>query len=167
MFGSLDFQLGNPNRWKISLFVVLGLESSEGRKCALIWSRKYIFKSVFQHHSKFLFGGLRNPPPSPPPSFAAYAIVLLLLRKSETLLFGILLGCLHYYRFRHRKIWRNFWVPSPFKPNIFSFDPPLKHVFFHGPPSNPTSNPPYLIILERSLRRFILLIRYCIHETKL
>ena len=62
---------------------------------------------------------------------------------------------------------KKFWVPSPFKPNIFSFDPPLKHVFFHGPPSNPTSNPPYLIILERSLRRFILLIRYCIHETKL
>ena len=113
---------------------------------------KYIFKSVFQHHSKFFRGGGALRTPNVPP---------------ETLLFGLLLGCLHYYKCRHCKIWRNFWVPSPFKPNIFSFDPPLKHVFFHGPPSNPTSNPPYLIILERSLWRFILLIRYCIHETKL
>ena len=128
-------------------------------------------KVFFSTTPNFCLGVYGTPPPSPP-SFAAYAIVLLLLRKSETLLFGILLGCLHYYRCRHRKIWRNFWVPSPFKPNIFSFDPPLKHVFFHGPPSNPTSNPPpppphYLIILERSLRRFFLLIRYCIYETKL
>ena len=124
-------------------------------------------KVFFSTTPNFCLGVYGPSPPSPPPSFAAYAIVLLLPRKSETLLFGILLGCLHYYRCRHCKIWRNFWVPSPFKPNIFSFDPPLKHVFFHGPPSNPTSNPPYLIILERSLRRFILLIRYCIHETKL
>ena len=140
---------------------------------------KYIFKSVFQHHSKFLFGGATDPPIPPPPSFAAYAIVplLLLLRKSETLVFGILVGqepigscvgCLHYYKCRHCKIWRNFWVPSPFKPDIFFFWPPLLNTyFFHGPPSNPTSNPPYLIINERSLRRFFLLVRYCIYETKL
>ena len=80
--------------------------------------------------------------PSPPPSFAAYAIVLLLPRKSETLLFGILLGCLHYYRCRHCKIWRNFWVPSPFKPNIFSFDPLLNTYFFMVPHQIPPATPP-------------------------
>ena len=56
----------------------------------------------------------------------------------------------------------------PFKPNIFSFDPP--HVFFPWPPvkSHQQTPPPhYLIINERSLRRFFLLIRYCRHETKL
>ena len=115
---------------------------------------KYIFKSVSQHHSKFLFGGTKDPPPVPP----------------ETLLFGLLLGCLHYYKCRHCKIWRNFWVPSPFKPNIFSFDSLLNTYFFMVPHQIPPATPPpphYLIILERSLRRFFLLIRYCIYETKL
>ena len=102
----------------------------------------------------FCLGALRTPPPVPP----------------ETLLFGLLLGCLHYYKCRHCKIWRNFWVPSPFKPNIFFFFSPLNPFFFPGPPQSPPPPPPpphYLIILERSLRRFFLLIRYCIYETKL
>ena len=87
---------------------------------------KYIFKSVFQHHSKVLFGGTEDPPPVPP----------------ETLLFGLLLRCLHYYKCRHCKIWRNFWVPSPFKPNIFSFDPLLNTYFFMVPHQIPPATPP-------------------------
>ena len=127
-------------------------------------------KVFFSTTQNFCRGELRTPPALPLPSFAAYAIVvlLLLLRKSETLAFGILVGCLHYYKCPHCIIWGNVWVfPLPFKPNIFSFNPLLNTYFFHGPPSNPTSDPPYLIINERSLRRFFLLIRSCMHETKL
>ena len=45
---------------------------------------------------------------------------------SEALFFGILVGCLHYYKCRHL---RHFFGGLPFKPNIFSFDLP--------PPSPP------------------------------
>ena len=73
----------------------------------------------------FCLGALRTPPVPP-----------------ETLLFGLLLGCLHYYKCRHCKIWRNFWVPSPFKPNIFSFDSLLNTYFFMVPHQIPPPNPP-------------------------
>ena len=55
---------------------------------------------------------------------------------SETLVFGILLGCLDYYKCCHCKILRIFLVTPPLNPLCF-FTPlslPLKPHFFHDPP---------------------------------
>ena len=86
--------------------------------------------------------GVYGPPPPSPLSFAAYAIVLLLLRKSETLLFGILLGCLHYYRCRHCKIWRNFGCPPLLNPTFFLLIPLLNKYFFMVPHQIPPATAP-------------------------
>ena len=52
----------------------------------------------------------------------------------ETLVFGILGGCLHYYKCRHCKILINFFGDPPFKPTMFFLThpppPPFKAIFF-------------------------------------
>ena len=66
---------------------------------------------------------------------------------SETLIFGILVGCWHYNKCYYYKIWRTCLV-TPFKPTITNYffrvlTPPLKPYFFHAPfPSNPTTPHP-------------------------
>ena len=124
-------------------------------------------KVFFSTTPNFCLGVYGPPPPRPPSAspptlqsffflesqkrcFLAFCQAVCITTDAVTAKFEEIFGC-----------------PPLLNPTFFLFDPPLKHVFFHGPPSNLTSNPPYLIILERSLRRFILLIRYCIHETKL
>ena len=60
---------------------------------------------------------------------------------SETLVFGILLGCLDYYKCCHCKILRIFLVTPPLNPLCFftTPSPPLKPHFFHDPPPLKTS----------------------------
>lgn len=66
---------------------------------------------------------------------------------SETLVFGILLGCLDYYKCCHCKILRIFLVTPPLNPLCFftpPSPPPFKPHFFHDPP------PPLKTSCERS-----------------
>ena len=73
---------------------------------------------------------------------------------SETLVFGILVGFLHYYRqMPSQQNLKEFFGDPPLKPLFFSFDSPFKAIFFMpSPPSNPTSpSPPYLMKNEGSL----------------
>ena len=72
---------------------------------------------------------------------------------SETLVFGILVGFLHYYKAVTAKFEGIFWWP-PFKTTIFSFNSLFKAIFSCSPPaSNPTSHPPppHLLKIEGSL----------------
>ena len=60
---------------------------------------------------------------------------------SETLVFGILVDCLDYYKCCHCKILRIVLVTPPLNPLCFFTppSPPLKPHFFHDPPPPPPS----------------------------
>lgn len=63
---------------------------------------------------------------------------------SETLVFGILVGCLDYYKCCHCKILRIVLVTPPLNPLCFFTlpSPPLKPHFCHDPPPLKSRQPP-------------------------
>ena len=62
---------------------------------------------------------------------------------SETLVFGILVGFLHYYRqMPSQQNLKEFFGDPPLKPLFFSFDSPFKAIFFMPPPQIPPAPPP-------------------------
>ena len=72
---------------------------------------------------------------------------------SETLVFGILVGFLHYYRqMPSQQNLKEFFGDPPLKSLFFSFDSPFKAIFFMPPPPQiPPAPPPYLMKNEGSL----------------
>ena len=71
---------------------------------------------------------------------------------SETLVFGILVRFLHYYRqMPSQQNLKEFFGDPPLKPLFFSFDSPFRAIFLMPPLKSHQPLPPYLMKNEGSL----------------